>query len=179
MTGLEKEMNQGRKREVLYDGSLLNLVWCGNVLLLAKKKTSRRHSFITEAGLKQRKVYTSHSEEFWTSLLQDVCLVCSWSLWLQKETGQMHCRNVPWELWSSLTPQISKLEATDGWESSLPQTGKILRCIFFILVFHRNNILCRGDVWLLHLKFTLHCKFEIQRWIYFYITSHKILYNKS
>lgn len=38
MTGLEKEMNQGRKREVLYDGSLLNLVWCGNVLLLAKKK---------------------------------------------------------------------------------------------------------------------------------------------
>lgn len=71
------EMNQGR--EVLYDGSLLNLVWCGNVLLLAKK-TTKRHSFITEAGLKQRKVYTSHDKEFWTSLLQDMCLVGSRSL---------------------------------------------------------------------------------------------------
>lgn len=90
-------MNEGK--EVLHDRGLLNHVWHKKGLPLAKHELGGVYSFLIGNRFKTKQSIYFTKCRVMDLLAAGYALVSAKSLWLQKGTGEMHGRNVPWELW--------------------------------------------------------------------------------
>lgn len=111
---------------MIYNRGLLNLVWHKKGLPLAKHELRGAYSFLTGRRFKTKQSLYFTQYRVMDLLAAVYGLVGDKSLWLQKGTGEMHRRNILWELWSSSpTPLTYKLKITEIWESSLPKVVEI------------------------------------------------------
>lgn len=173
-------MNEGK--EVLHDRDLLNHVWHKKGLPLAKHKLGGVYSFLIGNRFKtKQRIYFTQCRVM-DLLAAGYALVSAKSLWLQKRTGEMHRRNIPWELWSSPpTPQICKLKTTESWKSKLkafPKLWKYHDAFALLLYSSTETGSWVGESWPLPHRalcstFIQHHKLEIHREIYFYKSSYK------
>lgn len=137
------------------------------------------YSFLTGSRCKTKKIIYFTQCRVMSLLAAGYALAGARSLWLQKESGEIHRRKILWELRSfPPAPQIHKLKTNEGWESSLPKVMERPWYICFVLIlFHKNRILGAGKSALtlraLYSTFIRHWKLEIYRNNYFYKPSCK------